>query len=126
MDGNWFTAAATYLPGGLGAGAGAAASFWFIRWLIEWFTGRFDKTTERLDGRMERLIDRLEREISNLTKRLEHVEVELEECKKLHAQERAARLGLEAMVQGRGDARQTAALIVASEKAKDRDARERE
>lgn len=110
---------------GLGFGAGGA--FFMVRWIAVFIAGRWDKREAHVDAGTDRLIHGLETQIESLTnritslnQRLDHVETELSECKRLHAESEAERTRLHAMLQGLGDARQHAHLIIASEKAKDK------
>lgn len=108
-------------------GAGAGAGFVFLKAMLEFFAGRMDKSRDSIDAATSRLIEGLERrldeEIKNrhqiereLREELKQIRFELADCKRLHAESEAERLRLAALIQGRGDARQTAALIVAAEK----------
>lgn len=87
-----------------------------IRWLWESVTGRLDKQQQHNDEVAQRQFERLEGEIEKLTVRVTKAETALLECTKKHAESEAHVLRLEAMLQGYGDARQHAALIVAAEK----------
>lgn len=87
-----------------------------FRWIVEFFTGRLDKQQAHNDEVSQRQFDRLEKEIASLTARVTNAETSLLECTRKHAESEAHVLRLEAMLQGAGDARQHAALIVASEK----------
>lgn len=100
--------------GSMGIGFGTA--FLVIRWLATFIAGRIDKSDERLDKRTDDIMERLEKQVQRLTERVENLESELEDCRRMHAEEAAARMKLEALIQGTGDARQHAQLIVASEK----------
>lgn len=104
--------------GSMGVGMGTA--FLFIRWLTNFIAGRIDKSDERLDKRVDGLMVRLEKQVERLTERVNNLENELEDCRKNHAEERAARMELQALIQGTGDARQTAQLIIAAEKLDDK------
>lgn len=98
------------------AGAGFGFAFLVIRWLATFIAGRMDKKEDRLDRSTAALLDRLEGEIEALTKRVEKAEAALTECKEQHAESSARVLHLEAILQGQGDARQYAQLIIADEK----------
>lgn len=112
---------------GTGTGIGLGSAFLIVRWIARFIAERWDKREAHLDadaalidGKKNALIDRLESDIKRLTERMSAVEADLAECKRLHAEEYAKRLELEAIVNAQGEIRQQAALIVASEKAKDR------
>lgn len=111
------------------AGAGAGLSFFAIRWLAVFAAGRWDRREAQLDDGTQRLIKGLESQIGGLTsrigqltERLDYVEKELSECKRMHAESEAQRMRVEAILQGYGDVRQTAQLIVSAEKHKDKSA----
>lgn len=115
------------LPGWLGLGAGGGASFFTLKWFVEWLGGRVDKReatlsagVERLDTATQVLIKNMQTRMDDLTSRLSTVEHELAECRTQHAEAAAEVMSLRAMVQGLGDARQQAASIVAAERSIDR------
>lgn len=116
------------LPGGLystatewgSAGIGAGFGFFLVRWMAVFAAGRWDKKEAHLDAATQLLIRQLQEQVSGLLERLSAIESDLAACKRLHAESEAQRLRLEGLMQGLGDARQQAALIVASEKAKDK------
>lgn len=108
-----------WTAGGLSVGIGIYIARLFgngCRWLVEYFTGRLDQQQRHNDEVAQRQFDRLEREISNLTDRVEKAETALLECNRKHAESEAKVMRLEATLQGYGDARQQAAVIVAAEK----------
>jgi hypothetical protein len=111
-----FETAASWGASGFGAGLG----FFFVRWLAIFIAGRWDKKEAHLDAATKLLIEQLQVQVKSLIERLTYIERDLAECKRMHAQSEADRLRLEAMLQGIGDARQHAALIVADEKRKDK------
>jgi hypothetical protein len=111
-----FETAASWGASGFGAGLG----FFFVRWVAIFVAGRWDRKEAQLDAGTKLLIEQLQKQIAGLLDRLTQVEHDLADCKKMHAQSEADRLRLEAMLQGMGDARQHAALIVGAEKAKER------
>lgn len=115
---DFITLIPNWLPGWLGAGAAAGGSFGVIKWVLEFVAGRIDKRTAALDADTRFVIDNLKSEVTRLSQRVDAVEEDLVECTRKHAAAEARALHLEAILQGLGDARQTAALIVASEKAK--------
>lgn len=115
------------LPGWVGLGAGGGASFFTLKWFIDWLGGRVDKReatldagVQRLDLATQRLIENLQKRLDDVTERMSNVEHELAECRTQHADARAEVMQLRALVQGLGDARQQAANIVAAERSMDR------
>jgi chromosome segregation ATPase len=98
------------------AGSGAGAGFFIIKWLAEFVFGRFDKREAALDAGTDKLIKRLEERMASLTARLDRVEGELIECRAAHAQCEAELTKLRGLVQGLGDAKQHAQLIVSAER----------
>lgn len=113
--------------GWVGLGAGGGASFFTLKWFIDWLGGRVDKReatldagVQRLDVATQRLIENLQKRLDDVTDRMSVVEHELAECRTQHATAAAEVMQLRAMVQGFGDARQQAANIVAAERTMDR------
>lgn len=109
------------------AGVGAGGGFMLIRWLLDFIGARADKreaaqvaSAERLETSTYKLIDNLESRLNSLTMRLDNVESELVQCRAQHAQCEAELSRLRAVVQGLGDAKQKAAVIVAGERVTDR------
>lgn len=128
----------TWLPGWIGAGAAAGGSFGMIKWLAEFVSGRIDKRSQALDEDTRFLFEGLKGQVKLLTDRTVSNETELRQCKEdlalcneRHleserelaevrrelADSRAEVAKLTAIIQGIGDARQHAALIVAAESA---------
>lgn len=103
----------------LTVGFGVGGGFFFVRWLMVFLAGRWDRKEQHLDDATKLLITQLQEQVASLISRLTFIEKDLAECKRMHAESEATRLRLEATLQGLGDARQHAALIVASEKRKD-------
>lgn len=101
---------------GSSMGAGFAGSFFILRWAAQFITGRMDRREERLDTSTTKLIDGLEKRVDDLTERLIAAEKAVAECKEQHLASEFERNRLSALLQGYGDARQQAALIVAAEK----------
>jgi chromosome segregation ATPase len=97
-------------------GLSGAGGVYFLRWLMTFVAGRYDKREAHLDDATQRLFDRMEKQITGLTHRVERAEQELKHCHEQHAEARAEVMELRAMMQGYGDARQAAALIVAADK----------
>lgn len=117
--GGFLTALVPWATAGLGAGGG----FVFIKWLFEFFAGRWDKKEAAIDAGMHQLIEELKEQIalvkadaSELRERLRTVESDLAECKRMHSESETERLRLQAAMAGLGDARAQAALIIAAEK----------
>ncbi|MBL4858408.1 MAG: hypothetical protein JKY36_04315 [Erythrobacter sp.] len=109
------TATAITTGGGLG--------FFFVKWIFEYLGGRMDKKADRIDAGMDKLLAHLQAQIDSereqrekLEKRLEKVEGDLAECKHKHAESEAEVARLKAAMQGYGDAREKAQLILASER----------
>ncbi|RIV79588.1 hypothetical protein [Pelagerythrobacter aerophilus] len=111
----------------LGLGAGGGVGFFFVKWLFEFFGGRMDKQADRLDAGTNLLITQLQGQVTALLEREKHreerlrvVEDELAECKRRHAESDAEVHRLKAIMQGRGEMRERAAVIVAAEKLEER------
>lgn len=102
----------TWLLGGASAGGGFAA----IRWFLEYMAGRYDKREALIEVGTEKLIRHLEEQVARLLLRLTAVEDDHENCLKRHAELQEEVSRLRGLFQGQGDARQLAAMIVASEK----------
>lgn len=119
----------------VGIGAGGGAGFFAIKWLVEFMWGRVDKKEAavergfaRLDEGTQKLIDRMEKQINALIegdkikeKRISDIEKELAECRKRDAESKAEVARLKALMQGYGDARDHAQVIIASERLQDRE-----
>lgn len=113
-----FTDYAQIAVGGGTAGLSFGLLFVAVRWCANFIAGRLDKKEERVDGATQRLFDRLEKRLDGETTRGDRHELELRECQDKHAECEARVKQLEAMMQGYGDAREKAALIIAAEKRK--------
>ena len=118
----------------VGTGAGAGAGFFFVRWLAVFMSSRWDKKEEQIDAGTQQVIALLREENTRLSEsekqtraemaamraefgsRMDGMERALRECERRHAEADAAQMQLRAMLQGSGDAKQHAALIVAAEK----------
>ena len=98
------------------SGVGAGGGFFIIKWLFEYVGGRMDKRAAALDQGTQLLIEGLEKRLDTVTERLDRVERDLADCRYKHAESEAEVLRLKAMMQGAGDAREHAALIIAAEK----------
>jgi hypothetical protein len=101
------------------AGGSFGLVFVAVRWAANFIAGRMDHKEAVVDAGTQRLIDRLEKQVDGLIERMERVDADLAECKRLHAESEADRMRLNALLQGYGDARQHAQLIVSAEKLKD-------
>lgn len=102
---------------------GGGVGYFFVRWLFEYLGGRMDKRADRIDAGMDKLLAHLQSQIDSereqrekLEKRLAKVEGDLAECKHKHAESEAEVARLKAAMQGYGDAREKAQLILASER----------
>lgn len=102
---------------------GGGVGYFFVRWLFEYLGGRMDKKADRIDAGMDKLLAHLQAQIDSereqrekLEKRLAKVEGDLAECKHKHAESEAEVARLKAAMQGYGDAREKAQLILASER----------
>lgn len=115
--------------GGLSVGVGLYTARMLgrgISWLFTFFTGRLDRKEAHLDESVRSLIEGLKAEIMRLTGEcrdlrglVERHGKELAECRRKHAESEAEVMQLKAMMQGYGDAREKAQLIMAAEKRKD-------
>jgi len=124
---DWLELLARWATAGATAGISLTGGIWFVRWLLEWLGGRMDKRADRIDRSTQQLLDRLEKEIADLRERhdievtalrerVTSTETALAECQERHAESEAKVLRLEAIVQGFGDAKQIAQLIISAEK----------
>lgn len=109
------------------AGGSAGAAVVIFKLLLDFISGRMDKTTEanvasakRLDDATFKLIQNLEKRLDDLTDRLGRVEGELIECRAQHALCETELGKLRAILQGSGDVRQQAQNIVAADRLQDR------
>lgn len=112
MPGDLYSTATEWGSAGIGAGFG----FFLVRWIAVFVAGRWDKKEAQLDAATKLLIEQLQQQVSGLLERLCEIEKDLAACKRLHAESEAQRLRLEGLMQGLGDARQQAQLIIAEEK----------
>jgi len=95
-------------------------SFLVVRWFATFVAGRIDRKEANVDAGTQRLIERLEKQVDALLTRVTHIDEDLAECKRRHAESEAEVMSLKAQMQGYGKAREDAALIVASERLKDK------
>lgn len=110
---------ASMLAYGGATGAGLAIGLQFMKWLLTFMAGRYDKHHETIDAGTQKLLENLNKRLDAVSDRLSKAELDLDQCKEEHAKSRAEVMQLRAQLQGYGDARQHAALIVASEREKD-------
>lgn len=115
--------ALTMLAYGGGTGVGIAVGLQFVKWLLTFLTGRMDRQQEHLDESMRGLIDGLRAEIDRMKldavqdrKEIAECRADLRRCERKHADSEATVARLEALMQGMGDARQHAQLIIAEDK----------
>ena len=111
------------IQAGVSGGLTVTVSLVALRWLITLASGRLDKREAHIDGATQRLIDGMAAQVDALqarltlvSERLDKVEDELRQCERKHAEAEAEVMRLKATLQGYGDARDKAALIVAAEK----------
>lgn len=112
-----------------GGGFGFAFGFMVLKWGASFLASRQDAREAHLDAGQDKLhagqdklLEAVTKRLDKVTERLDTVEEELLECKRMHAESEADRLRLGALLQGMGDARQHAQLIIADEKQKERKA----
>lgn len=116
----------TWTTGGVGLGAGAIVSIKFLDWLggrvdkreaaVAAGAARLDAATEKLIQNMTARLDKYEERIASQDERIAELADELRECQQKHAESDAKVMRLEAIMQGYGDAREKAQLIVSAEK----------
>lgn len=116
--------------GGLGVGAGIIIARQIgrgISWLLVFFTGRSDRKEAVVDAGMNLLLASLKEEVARLNADCSELRVWrmedrmlLRDCERKHAESEAEVMKLKAMMQGYGDARQTAQLMMAADKSKDK------
>lgn len=116
---NWFKLIASWGTVGLSGGVG----FYALRWTLEWFGARADRRAEAIDAGTQQIILNLREEVNRMIEqgnrdraRITAVEAALDECKEKHADAELRVKKLEGLLQGIGDARQYAQLIVSDEK----------
>lgn len=116
---DWLSAAGDFGTA-VGIGTGGGVGFFAIRWAATFLAGRYDKREAVLDSGTQLLIRQLQDQVKDLLERQARTDEALEECKHQHAEARREVMELRGMIQGRGDARQEAARIVAIEKLGDK------
>lgn len=115
-----------WTTGGVGLGAGAIVAVKFLDWLggrvdkreaaVAAGAARLDAATEKLIQNMTARLDKYEERIATQDQRISELADELRECQQKHAESDAKVMRLEAIMQGYGDAREKAQLIVSAEK----------
>lgn len=106
---------ATGLKLGLGLGLGLLVIRVLAMAIQQW-----NVKEDRIDKGTKTLIEQLTAEVTRLAERLGIVERDLEECKKHRDELAEERAQLRGFLTGQGDAKQLAAVIVATEKVADR------
>ena len=104
----------------LAGGFSFGLAFFFVRWLVIFMAGRWDKKEAQLNEATKLLIAQLTSEVTRLFERLGVVESDLAECKRKHAESEARWIRAEAAQAGMGDAAQHAQLIISAEKQADK------
>lgn len=95
------------------AGAGFSLGFVAVRWVANFIAGRIDKKADRVDTATQYLIGQLTGQVETLLARCTQIEEHHAHC----LEELAS---LRGYVDGRGDARNDAAMIVARDRVADR------
>lgn len=106
------------LAGGSAGGLSLGIVLVVARWTANFIAGRIDKREARLDTGTQRLIVGLQEEVDRLSGECTTLRERVSATEEEHAQCRRELMELRGLIQGRGDARQHAALIVAAEKRK--------
>ena len=109
-------AIAAWVPAGAGLGLGLLS----IR-LLAMVIAQWNVKEDRIDKGTALLISQLQQQTKDLLEWKERVEVELMECQRRHAASEEEVARLRGLMQGYGDARDKAQLIVSEEKRKDRE-----
>ena len=100
-------------------GLGLAVGLAFLKWMIDFIAKRTDRREDRVDAGTRALFDDHRAEIDRLKAECVELRAGLADCLRKHAEAEARELGLKAEMQGYGNARQHAQLIVSAEKLKD-------
>lgn len=95
------------------AGGSFALVFVVVRWVANFIAGRLDKRADRVSAATQFLIGQLTGQVETLLRRCNQIEEHHAHC----LEELAS---LRGYVDGRGDARQDAQLIVSAERAADK------
>ena len=111
-----FAAAVTAILQGIGVGGG----LYMVRWLMLFFAGRKDHQEARNDAATQLLIVQLQGQVGSLLDRCTLIETALEHCRDEHAECRKEVMELRGLIQGRGDARNESAAIVARDRVADK------
>ena len=109
------------------AGMGLGFAFLVVRWFATFIGGRIDQKEAHLDNATRALMEGLRGEITRLADAEKELRAEfmsyrretdkqLRECERKHSQSEAEVARLKAIMQGYGEAREKAQLIVASER----------
>lgn len=108
-------------------GAGISFGFVVVKWAANFIAGRLDKREAQVDAGTTQLLDRMNEEIERVSEecttlraRVTVTEEDLRHCRDEHAQCRAELMELRGLIQGRGDARNEAAVIVARDRVADK------
>lgn len=109
------------LAGGATMGGSLGITLFFLKWAAEFFAGRADKQAERLDAGTSALIERLNAEVKRLSETTDVFRQRLDACERKHRESDAEVMRLKAMLQGFGEARDKASLIIAAEKQHQKD-----
>ena len=98
-----------------------------VQWVATFTTGRSDRREEQIDAATQRLLDALKGEVERLSdectalrSRVSATEDELHDSREQHAECRKEVMELKGLIQGRGDARNDAARIVATDRVADK------
>ncbi|MEO1908804.1 MAG: hypothetical protein ABGX08_17455 [Citromicrobium sp.] len=109
------------LAGGATMGGSLGITLFFLKWAAEFVSKRADKQAERNDAGTRELIERLNAEVERLANDCAELREGLRACERKHLESDAEVMRLKAMLQGFGEARDKASLIVAAEKLQQKD-----
>lgn len=93
-------------------GGGASFGFFVVRWLLSFIAGRVDKREAQIDAGTKSLIQLLQNQVNELASQVTKFRADLDECKRQHDEARREVMELRGLLQGIGDAREHAQLIV--------------
>jgi hypothetical protein len=91
-----------------------------IKWVATFKTARADKNEERLDAGTAQLFDRMNEEIDRLSGECAALRERATTAEEHHAECRREVMELRGLIQGRGDARNDSARIVARDRVADK------